>query len=465
MLDWTAALMALIAMLALAALAWPVSLIRKNVAIVDSLWSVFFILGVCAYVAATPNTGPRTWLVLALVALWGVRLTAHITARSIGEPEDRRYQAIRANHQPHFWLKSLFLVFFLQAFLAWVICLSALAAVSGQTPPGPLDYAGLALWAIGMTFEVVGDWQLTRFRRSEQSAGQVLDSGLWRYTRHPNYFGEAVLWWGLYLMAWSAGHGWTVFAPLLMTFLLLRVSGVSLLEKDIAERRPAYREYIRRTNAFFPGRPKALLALMVLAPLFAGADALRADDADWRFRVFLDDREIGYHHFYLNEHDNESQLRSVANFELKLLFVRLFHYEHENIETWNGNCLASIESKTNANGEPFAVAGRQESGQFRVTGKSGDVMLPACVMSFAYWNPDFLEQKRLLNTQNGEFQTVEISGPVLEKLEVQGESRPSYRYRLAAGALNLDLWYSLEKEWLALQSEVKGGRLLRYELM
>jgi steroid 5-alpha reductase family enzyme len=240
-----------------AVLAWLVSVIRRDVSIVDSLWSLFFLLALIVYLMASDAHGPRNWLVLLLVTAWALRLSLYITVRNHGEPEDRRYQAIRRNNEPHFWIKSLFIVFLLQGFLAWVICLPALAAVSGQTPPGPLDIAGLALWLTGMVFEVVGDWQLARFRRRGRAADAVLDSGLWRYTRHPNYFGEATLWWGIYLLAASAGAWWTIFAPLLMTFLLLRVSGVTLLEKDIAERRPAYRDYVRRTNAFLPGRPRA----------------------------------------------------------------------------------------------------------------------------------------------------------------------------------------------------------------
>jgi steroid 5-alpha reductase family enzyme len=116
--------------------------------------------------------------------------------------------------------------------------------------------AGVLLWLAGLLFEVVGDWQLARFRRSRPAPGAVLDTGLWRYTRHPNYFGEALLWWGIYLLALSAGAWWSVVGPLLLTFLLLRVSGVALLEKDIGERRPAYRDYVHRTNAFIPGPPR-----------------------------------------------------------------------------------------------------------------------------------------------------------------------------------------------------------------
>ena len=257
MLDLQAWLVAGAAIAAVAGVAWVVSVIRRDVSIVDSLWSMLFLLALIVYLAFTETAGPRSWLITALVAVWALRLSVYITVRNHGEPEDRRYQAIRRNNEPHFWFKSLYIVFLLQGFLAWVICLPALAAVSGQTTPGPLDFIGVALWLVGMYVEVLGDWQLSRFRRAKRAAGAVLDTGLWRYTRHPNYFGEALLWWGIYLIALSAGAWWTVFAPLLMTFLLLRVSGVALLEKDIADRRPAYREYIRRTNAFFPGRPHA----------------------------------------------------------------------------------------------------------------------------------------------------------------------------------------------------------------
>jgi len=256
MLEVQAWLVAGAAIAAVAVAAWGISVVRRDVSIVDSLWSLLFLLALLVYLAVSGTTGPRDWLITVMVAAWALRLSIYITVRNHGEPEDRRYQAIRRNNEPHFWFKSLYIVFLLQGFLAWVVCLPALAAVSGQTPPGPLDFAGLALWLVGMYFEVVGDWQLARFRRGKREAGAVLDTGLWRYTRHPNYFGEALLWWGVYLIALSAGAWWTIFAPLLMTFLLLRVSGVALLEKDIAGRRPAYRDYIRRTNAFFPGRPR-----------------------------------------------------------------------------------------------------------------------------------------------------------------------------------------------------------------
>ena len=256
MLDWNATAFALAAMLLLAAAGWVASIAKRDVSIVDSLWPLFFLLGAGVYTAAT-EAGPRATLVLTLVAIWAVRLCAYLTRRNWGEPEDRRYRPIRARNEPGFQWKSLYLVFVLQVGLAVVIAVPLFAAVSSPAPLSLLDLAGSVLWLAGLTFEAVGDHQLARFKRDPGNRGQVLDSGLWRYTRHPNYFGEAVLWWGLYLLAVAGGGWWTVFGPLLMTFLLLKVSGVTLLEQDISERRPAYRDYIFRTNAFIPGPPRA----------------------------------------------------------------------------------------------------------------------------------------------------------------------------------------------------------------
>ena len=227
------------------------------------------------------------------------------------------------------------------------------------------------------------------------------------------------------------------------------------------------------TNGSSTGFGRLLgLGLLLLLPAWSVAKtagpsvsvAGSAVDA-WRFRVYLDDREIGYHNFYLQQSGDERVLHSEANFEFRLMFVRLFRYEHENTETWRGDCLRSIESRTDSNGEPFHVDGRAETGYFRVDGSAGQAKLPECVMSFAYWNPAFLGQGRLLNTQNGEFLDVEISPPVAEPLTVRGQPQPSFRYRLEAGELRLDVWYSANNEWLALESEVRGGRKLRYELL
>jgi len=240
-----------------AVLGWLLSLPLRNVSIVDSMWSLMFLLAALAYAAAQATPGPRAWLVIGLVSVWSVRLAAYITWRNRDHGEDFRYQKIRANNDPGFAFKSLYIVFGLQAGLAWVISLPLLAAINSTAPLGWLDLAGAALWLVGLVFEAGGDWQLARFKAEPANRGKVLDTGLWRYTRHPNYFGDFCVWWGLFLVALAGGGWWSVAGPLLMSFMLLKVSGVALLEKDIGERRPDYRDYVRRTNAFFPGPPCA----------------------------------------------------------------------------------------------------------------------------------------------------------------------------------------------------------------
>lgn len=257
MFDLQAYLWALAAILCLMILAWLISVAKRDAGIVDSFWSLGFLLAAVVYASALNETGPRTGLVLALVVLWALRLSVHVTWRNWGEPEDRRYRAIRARNEPNFAIKSLYLVFGLQGVLAWVISIPLLAAMGGSAPLSWLDALGVLLWLIGLVFEAGGDWQLARFKADPNNRGKVLDHGLWRYTRHPNYFGDCCAWWGYYLIALAAGGWWTIYAPVLMTFFLLKVSGVALLEQDIGERRPAYRDYVRRTSAFLPWPPRA----------------------------------------------------------------------------------------------------------------------------------------------------------------------------------------------------------------
>lgn len=257
MFDMTAFLYGLGGILAAGFVAWAISLAKRDVSIVDSLWSLMFFLAAGLYLATASQPGPTSILVLVMVGLWALRLSAYITWRNWGEDEDRRYQHIRERNQPGFAYKSLYLVFGLQGVLAWIISLPLLVAIHADAPLDLLGCLGIGLWLVGMAFEAGGDWQLARFKADPAHRGKVLDSGLWRYTRHPNYFGNALIWWGFFLLALSAGGWWTVVSPVLMTFLLLKVSGVVLLEKDISDRRPEYRAYIQRTNAFFPGPPRA----------------------------------------------------------------------------------------------------------------------------------------------------------------------------------------------------------------
>lgn len=256
MFDLESYFYGLLVALLVPALTWVVSLFRQDVSIVDSIWALI-LLGLCAtYYLLNEYATARGTLVLALATLWALRLSAYISWRNRGEPEDARYQAMRRKYSPNFAVKSLGIVFLLQGVLAWLISLTLLAAVSGSRPLHLLDAAALALVVSGVLFESVADAQLAAFKRDPGSRGKVLDTGLWRYTRHPNYFGECCVWWGFYLFAVAAGGWWSILSPILMTFLLLRVSGVALLEKGIRERRPAYADYIKRTNAFIPGFPR-----------------------------------------------------------------------------------------------------------------------------------------------------------------------------------------------------------------
>ncbi len=244
---------ALIVILAVGIVCWLFSVVKKDVSFVDSWWSLFFLIAASVFALDVQSISPKGLLVLALVAVWSLRLSIYITARNWGEPEDYRYQTIRANNEPGFAFKSLYIVFGLQGVLAWLVALPLLPAINSANALTPVDFFAVALWLVGFIFEAGGDYQLARFKAREDSKGRVLDTGLWRYTRHPNYFGEFCMWWAFYLFAVTSGGWWSIASPLLISFLLLKVSGVAMLEKTISNRRPKYAEYIRQTNAFFPG--------------------------------------------------------------------------------------------------------------------------------------------------------------------------------------------------------------------
>ena len=244
-------------LLALMSAIWVVSVVRRDVSIVDIWWSLAILAAACVYASGAEQLTPRRVAVLAGVGLWAIRLSAYLAWRGWGAGEDRRYRAMRARRSGFRW-SSLFVVFWLQATLAWAISLPLLVGMQGDEPDAQrlLDAFGAALFVFGLGFEVVGDWQMARFKAEPGSRERVCDRGLWRYTRHPNYFGEAVLWWGLWCLAGArAGALWTVVSPLLLTWLLLRVSGVRLLEADLLNAKPAYRDYVARTSAFLPLPP------------------------------------------------------------------------------------------------------------------------------------------------------------------------------------------------------------------
>lgn len=239
---------------------WIVSLRTRNASLVDIWWGPgFALIALLSFALAPDGALSRRQLVLVLTTIWGLRLGTHLLVRNTGRDEDFRYAAMRKAWGHGFGMKSLTRVFLLQAVLMWMVSFPVQAAMRSATPAtlGLLDKLGILVWAFGLFFETVGDLQLSRFKKDPANADRVMDRGLWRFTRHPNYFGDACVWWGLWLIALSVPGGfWSIVGPITMTVLLTSASGVPMLERTIGERRPGYDEYVRRTSAFLPRPPR-----------------------------------------------------------------------------------------------------------------------------------------------------------------------------------------------------------------
>ncbi len=255
LLGWNASLV-----FGLMTVLWVVSVRLRDASIVDPWWSMAFLL-VTVQTALRTGVTPAKLLLLFVVGTWSLRLWLHLLLRSRGKPEDPRYASFRQHFGPErYWWVSFFQVFLLQGCLVLLIS-APVQIAAAAAPPASIaatDVVGLVLFAVGFLFEAVADGQLQSFRHDPANRGKVLDTGLWRWSRHPNYFGEAVLWWGFWLLALEQPLGWaTAFAPALMTFLLLRVSGVTMLDAHLKSSKPGYEDYVRRTSAFVPRRWRA----------------------------------------------------------------------------------------------------------------------------------------------------------------------------------------------------------------
>jgi len=250
---------ALLVILGMMSILWIISVIIKNVSIVDLFWGFGFVLTNVFYFISTDGLGLRKVILLILVSIWGFRLTGYLSWRNIGKGEDYRYKQFRRKYgENRYWWISFFQTFLLQGILMWLISAPLLGAqYHGQEKnPGILDYAGIAFWITGFIFETIGDYQLARFKADPSNKGKVLSSGLWRYTRHPNYFGDSAVWWGYGFLCLGAGSIWPVLGSILMTALIIKVSGVALLEKNLVDKKPEYSEYVENTSAFIPWFPK-----------------------------------------------------------------------------------------------------------------------------------------------------------------------------------------------------------------
>jgi steroid 5-alpha reductase family enzyme len=263
---WEMYLWGLLGIWGMVTLLWLLSIPLRNVSIVDIFWGMGFVGVNGLYFALGQGNAERKLLLLVLVSLWGLRLAGYLAWRNIGHGEDFRYQEFRRQYgADRYWWLSYFQVFLLQGLLMWLISaplayaqwsLQGSSCLDGGSFVGivcnGLDALGVLLWGVGIFFESVGDWQLARFKAKPENKGQVMDRGLWRYTRHPNYFGDTAVWWGFGLISIAAGGYWAFLGTLLMTGLIIKVSGVALLEKTLKSAKPGYAEYVRRTSAFIP---------------------------------------------------------------------------------------------------------------------------------------------------------------------------------------------------------------------
>ena len=251
-------LFTLLLVFAASTLIWTISLVLRDASIADMFWGPGFVLVAAANIWWVGSLDPRGILILTIVTIWAARLTVHLFSRwrRVGH-EDRRYAAMRNKAGPRFPIRSLVTVFLLQGATMWFVSLPIQTAL--MAPHAPVEapaLAGTLIAFAGILIEAIADRQLAQFTRNPANAGHVLDSGLWAWSRHPNYFGDAVMWWGLFIVCWAGGSSrWTILSPIVMTYILLQVSGVSLLERKIVDRRPGYTDYIRRTSAFVPLPP------------------------------------------------------------------------------------------------------------------------------------------------------------------------------------------------------------------
>lgn len=248
-------LQALLVILTVMTILWIISVIIRNVSIIDVFWGIGFIITAAFYFAKTDSYSVRKIILLTLVTIWGLRLSAYLARRNLGKEEDFRYREFRRKYgEKSYWWISYFQTFLLQGILMWLISAPLLGAQfhNLKNSLGLFDILAIALWIIGIIFETGGDYQLSAFKTNPSNKGKVLDYGFWKYTRHPNYFGDATVWWSYGMFSLASGSILPVSGSILMTILIVKISGVALLEKSLTEKKPQYRDYIEKTSPFIP---------------------------------------------------------------------------------------------------------------------------------------------------------------------------------------------------------------------
>ena len=472
-------------LLVAASLLWVHSLRSSNASHVDILWPLHHLMVCISMCLTMPNLSLRATLLLVLITVWAIRLATHLSIRSAGRGEDRRYAEIRVSQGSRFKFASLFVIYLLQALLALLISAAFLPILESPAPWTNIDTILFALIVFGLAYEVVADLQLSAFLQTAEGAGQresqVLNTGLWALSRHPNYFGEWCFWLGISLLCIAAGSWLGLLSIALVSWLLLRFSGIKRMESLVHTRRPNYRNYQQSAPAFFPAflnpfrflqRRKdtsttKFLALLCFAPLLfyqSPSQAVPPASEHWHFKAYIDNREIGYHSFDVSRENGKTYLSSRADFTYRLWRVPLFAYTHQVTERYDENlCLQSIESTTQTRSKKTNLKGERTATGFAVTsagaGETTELNID-CLSTFAYWTPKLLTQTQLLNGQDGRLMPVTIS-PVSQNND---EPAAPKSYRLTADSLDLTLHYSHEGRWVGLESALPAGRRLVYKL-
>ena len=238
---------------------WILSVYLRNVSIVDLFWGLGFIIVNALYIFSSEAINLRQIVLFVMVAIWGLRLSIYLAWRNIGKGEDFRYREFRRKFgEYNYWWISYFQTFLLQGILMWIISVTlyGVSMSSNETSLNIIDFTGILIWIIGFIFEAGGDFQMAKFKMNLVNKGKVLNTGFWRFTRHPNYFGDAAVWWGYGLLCIASGSPWYIIGSIIMTLLIIKVSGVALLEKTLKNQKPEYFAYIQKTNSFFPWFPK-----------------------------------------------------------------------------------------------------------------------------------------------------------------------------------------------------------------
>ena len=468
---------------------WVLACIFRDASIADLFWPLYHALATATYLYLASATEISTLAVVfsCLVCLWASRLFLHLFFRRLGQEEDHRYAAIRAKNREHFWWQSLFTIFLMQSCLAWLICAPFSHVILSDHSFSALDGLGLFVMVCGLTYEWIADEQLRKYLRRESiEDGEkpgVLTKGLWKFSRHPNYFGDWTFWLGATIVTISAGGLWfwlAVFNLLLIYWLLNRFTGVARAEQTLPIRRPSYNYYMESTPAFFPSFIRAPLVArlsrgktsgfaVTLLTFYSisssqssyGDESISPEPIEkeiWVFEAFIGKKKIGVHEFEVIKAIDQITAKSSASFEYKVFKIPLLKYEHSVVEVYNSDsCLKSISSETTTNSKRIRIMGEKNGDNFFVTGNNEATFERACLMPFAYWSPRLLDQTALINGQTG------MITPI--KIKSVDSADNEKNYVLSGKDLNIELTYSREDKWTGLQSKLPLGRTLKYSLV